>query len=41
MLIRIDHTVQIWREGDVSIIRNNMKTAGMTRERYLELLTQV
>lgn len=29
------------REVPVSIIRNNVKTARMTRERYLELLTQV
>jgi predicted RNA binding protein YcfA (HicA-like mRNA interferase family) len=26
---------------DVEIIRNNMRTAGMTREKYFELLEQV
>ena len=30
-----------WREVPVFIIRNNMRSAGMSRERYFELLAQV
>ena len=33
--------IPMYREVPVSIIRNNMKTAGMMRERYFELLAQV
>ncbi|MBI3014359.1 MAG: type II toxin-antitoxin system HicA family toxin [Candidatus Tectomicrobia bacterium] len=33
--------IPVYREVPVSIIRNNMKTAGMTRERYFSLLAQV
>ncbi len=29
-----------WAEVPVFIIRNNMRTAGMSRERYFELLAQ-
>lgn len=30
-----------YEEVDVEIIKNNMKTAGMTREKYFELLNQI
>ncbi len=30
-----------YNEIDVDIIRNNMKTAGMTRDEYFDLLQQV
>ena len=30
-----------YHEIDVAIIRNNMRTAGMTREEYFDLLKQV
>lgn len=33
--------IPAYQEVPVSIIRNNMKTAGMTRERYFELLAQI
>jgi len=33
--------IPTYREVPVSIIRNNMKTAGMTRQRYFELLAWV
>jgi predicted RNA binding protein YcfA (HicA-like mRNA interferase family) len=33
--------IPMYREVPVSIIRNNMKTAGMSRERYFELLQKV
>ena len=33
--------IPTYREVPVSIIRNNMKTAGMSRERYFELLGHV
>lgn len=33
--------IPTYREVPVSIIRNNMKTAGMTRQRYFELLAGV
>ena len=33
--------IPVYREVPVSIIRNNMRTAGMTRDRYFSLLEQV
>ena len=30
-----------YEEIDVEIIKNNMRTAGMSRERYFELLQQI
>jgi predicted RNA binding protein YcfA (HicA-like mRNA interferase family) len=33
--------IPTYRAVPVSIIRNNMRTAGMSRERYFQLLAQV
>lgn len=32
--------IPVYREIDVRIIKSNMRTAGMSRERYFELLDQ-
>ena len=32
--------IPTYREIDIEIIKSNMRTAGMTRERYFELLDQ-